>query len=63
MSKADELRTKIATIPRDDYWWGDGHETFYKIGLELVDKKGMSVDDVIEMLSSLFDAVAEEYGE
>lgn len=64
ISKKDRsiLYKEIDSIPPNGEWWkNSGRTTYRKIGVELVEA-GISLENTIEILSSLFWAAAEEYG-
>ena len=57
-----KLLTEIKQIPGDDGFWNKSTEvTFKKTAQKLLDK-GFGHDEVIEMLSNLYSAVASEFG-
>lgn len=58
-----ELLSKIdSCIPRDGEWWcSSSQETYHNAGKELL-SLGMETEEIVELLSSLYFAAAEEFG-
>lgn len=58
----DRLTERIDKIPPEGFWNSSTWERFQEVGRRLRGK-GISEDEVIEILTELYFAVASEYGE
>lgn len=59
---SNELDLLINAIPGDDGWWHtSGAETFADITAQLMDR-GFTQTDAVDLLTSAFGAVANEFG-
>jgi hypothetical protein len=61
LEKIEELRNWVMN-GMDFEWWSDGHESFINHGTKLLEK-GIELDYIKSMLSDIFDAVTNEYGD
>jgi len=60
----DELIDNINDIAGSDgFWTSSAEETFKEAAARLAQEDGFDCDEIFEFLSSLFSAVAGEYGE
>lgn len=58
-----DIHESIRTIPGENGWWNSsGQETFEEIASRLI-SKGIEEDEVLEILSYAYGAVASQYGD
>jgi len=56
------LRTRVKEIPgKDGFWSSSSEETFQEAAM-LMTKRGLDVEDTIEILTDVYSAVANEFG-
>ena len=58
----EDLETWILiALPNNGEWWSDGYEAFVKSAEKML-KAGMDEQEIREILSDCYNAVAEEFG-
>jgi len=57
-----EFYSLIDEIPGGDGWWKNSTGEAYKKAGDTLVEKGFTYDEVIDLLSDLFDATSEEFG-
>lgn len=57
----DKLKTTIENIPDDGWWYISGKKVFIDTANKLLNK-GFSVEEIIDILRSVYYAVGNEYG-
>lgn len=63
MALSENIINEIKTIPGEEGFWSSGsEETFLEVGQKLVNK-GISEDETLEILSTLYFATANCYGD
>lgn len=64
MTDAEQtLDEKVDAIPGDDGWWKTSTGIAFRGRAHELVRRGFSEDEAIELLSDLYEAVSEEYGQ
>jgi len=60
---SENLEQSIATIPGEEGWWeSENKDTFLEATKMLIAESNLSEENIIDLLSKLYGAVAAEFG-